>query len=199
MKFGGYKLIFVAVGLIGVLLIATPALIDFIRLPAGGQFSELYLLGSGPQAENYPFNIAVGQNYSVDVSVGNHLGSSASYVLYVKFQNENDMLPNSTAMTPSPVPPLYEYRFSTADGNTWESPLAFSVSNATISANQAVVETLMINGFNFNVDKLAIWDSNSATFTYRMVFELWLYNATSNSDQFNDRFVELNLNLTQAS
>ena len=33
MKLEGYKLVFVAVGLIGVLLIATPALADVIRLP----------------------------------------------------------------------------------------------------------------------------------------------------------------------
>ena len=34
MKLEGYKLIFVVVGLIGVLLIATPALVDVIRLPS---------------------------------------------------------------------------------------------------------------------------------------------------------------------
>ena len=55
-------------GLIGVLLIATPALSGAIpSLPGGAQFSELYLLGPDHMAENYPFNIAVGQNYSVYV------------------------------------------------------------------------------------------------------------------------------------
>ncbi len=33
MKLEGYKLVFVAVGLIGVLLIATPAIASAIRLP----------------------------------------------------------------------------------------------------------------------------------------------------------------------
>ena len=91
MKLDGYKLIFVVVGLIGVLLIATPALVDVIHLPGipdGEQFSELYLLGPDHTATNYPFNIAVGQNYSVYVDVGNQLGSSAYYVLYVKLGNE---------------------------------------------------------------------------------------------------------------
>ena len=177
----------------------TPALINSIRLPGGEQFSEMYLLGTGQEAQNYPFNIAMGQNYSVDVGVGNHLGSSASYVLYLKFQNENDLLPNSTSMTPSPVSPLYEYRFSIPDGKNWEAPLTFSVSKGTISNNQSVAETLMLNGFNFNVNKPAFWDSNSSTFTYRIVCELWLYNTTSNLDQFNYRFVELNLNLTSTT
>jgi uncharacterized membrane protein len=60
MKLKEYKLVFVAVGLISVLLIATPALGDFIRLPGEEQFSELYLLGPNHMGENYPFNIAVG-------------------------------------------------------------------------------------------------------------------------------------------
>ena len=80
MKLEGYKLIFVAVGLIGVLLIATPALVDVIRLPGipgSTKFSELYLLGPDQKVANYPSNIAVGMNYSVYVGVRNQLGSSA--------------------------------------------------------------------------------------------------------------------------
>ena len=34
MKLEGYKLVFVVAGLIGILLIATPALVDYIRLPS---------------------------------------------------------------------------------------------------------------------------------------------------------------------
>jgi hypothetical protein len=199
MKLEGYKLIFVAVGLIGVLLIATPPLIDAIRLPGGEQFSELYLLGPDHMAANYPFNIAVGQNYSVYVGVGNQLGSSAYYVLYVKFSNQTDQMPNATLGTPSSLQPLYEYRFSIQDSMNWESLLNFSVSNASISGNNSQINTLQINGVAFNVDKPAMWNSNSTTFTYQIVFELWLYNATSNSVQFNSRFVGLHLNLTQTA
>ena len=54
MKLDDYKLIFVAVGLIGALLIASPLLAGAIRLPGGEQFSELYLLGPDLMAENYP-------------------------------------------------------------------------------------------------------------------------------------------------
>ena len=60
MKLGDYKLIFVVVGLIGVLLIASPAIAGAIRLPGGEQFSELYLLGPNQMAENYPSNIGGG-------------------------------------------------------------------------------------------------------------------------------------------
>ena len=73
MKLEDYKLIFVTVGLIGILLIAIPALGDVIRLPIGEQFSELYLLDPDHMAKNCPFNIVTDQNYSVYVGVGNHL------------------------------------------------------------------------------------------------------------------------------
>ena len=198
MKLGDYKLVFVAVGLIGVLLIASPALSGAIPgLPGGEQFSELYLLGPNQMAENYPSNIAVGQNYSVYVAVGNHLGSSAYYVLYVKLGNQTDQMPNVPLGTPSSLQPLYEYRFSIQDSMNWESPLNFSVSNASISGNNSQINTLQINGLTFNVDKPAMWDSNSTTFKYQLLFELWLYNSQSGAISYNDRFVDLQLNLTR--
>ena len=200
MKLAGYKLVFVAVGLIGVLLIASPALAGAIPgLPGGEQFSELYLLGTDQMAENYPFNIVTGQNYSVYVGVGNQLGSSAYYVLYVKLGNQTDQMPNATLGTPSSLQPLYEYRFSIQDSMNWESLLNFSVSNASISGNNSQINTLQLNGVAFNVDKPAMWDSNSTTFKYQLLFELWLYNVQTGSVEFNNRYVNLQLNLTQTT
>ncbi|HKM60722.1 MAG TPA: hypothetical protein VJY36_07625, partial [Candidatus Bathyarchaeia archaeon] len=121
---------------------------------------------------------------------------SAYYVLYVKFGNETDLLPNNTLGTPSSLQPLYEYRFSTQDSMNWESLLNFSVSNASISGNNSQINTLQINGVAFNVDKPAMWDSNSNTFKYQLLFELWIYNVQMNSVVYDNRFVDLNLNFT---
>ena len=197
MKLEDYKLVFVAVGLIGVLLIASPAIAGAIRLPGGEAFSELYLLGPDHMAENYPYNIAVGQNYSVYVDVANQLGSSAYYVLYVKLGNATDQMPNNTLGTPSPLQPLCEYRFSVQDGVSWESPVNFSVSSASISGINSQINTLQINNVPFNVDKSAMWNSNSTTFRYQLFFELWIYNVQTGSVEFNSRFVDLQLNLTR--
>ena len=202
MKLENYRLIFVAGGLIGVLLIVSPALAGFIRLPdipAGAQFSELYILGPNHMAENYPSNIAVGQNYSVYVDVGNRLGSSAYYILSVKLGNKTDQLSNATLWTPRPLQPLYEYRFSIQDNMNWESLLTFSVSSASISGNNSQINTLQISGVDFNVDKPAMWDSNSTTFKYQLLFELWIYNVQTGSVEFNNRYVNLQLNLTQTT
>ena len=196
MKLAGYQLVFVAVCLIGVLLIATPALGGVIRLPGGEQFSELYLLGPEQMASNYPFNVTVGQNYSLYVGVGNHLGSSAYYALYIKLQNQTDFLPNATTGETSPLQPLYEYRFFVQEGKTWEAPLTFSISEASTNANQSLIKRLSINNDVIDVNKIATWDSNTTTYSYTLLVELWAYNIQSNSIEYNNRFVCLRLNFT---
>lgn len=196
MKLADYKLIFITVGLIGILLIAASSIAKIIPLPVGEQFSELYLLGPDHMTENYPSNIAVGAEYSVYVGVGNHLGASSFYALQVKLLNGTDLLPNTTSQNPSSVLPIYEYRFSIPDGKNWETLLTFSAKDASINNNQSIIKQFTINNVSLNVQKSGVWDTNSTTYRYLLVCELWLYSASSNSIQFNNRFVTLQLNLT---
>ena len=197
MKLGDYKVVLIVVGLIGVLIIAAPVFADVVGSPPNVErFSELYLLGSDHMAQNYPYNVAVGQNYLIYVGVGNQLGVSAYYNLYVKLANGTDALPNATLGTPSSLVPLYEYSFAVQNNATWESLLSFSITSANVSATQSVVNQLTINGLQFDMNKSSAWDSNSTSYAYKLVFELWLYNSTANVVQYNNRFVDLQLNLT---
>lgn len=199
MKLRDYKIIFIAVALVGVLLIASYAIAGAIRAPPGEQFSELYLLGPEQMAQNYPSNIAVGENYSVYVDVGNHLGSTADYVLYVKLANATDQLPNTTLGTPSPLTPLYEYRFSIQDSAVWQRLLSFTVTDATVTPTNAQINTIKINDQTQKIDKSTVWNSNSSKFPYTLFFELWLFNEQTGSLEFNDRYVSLQLNLTRTT
>ncbi len=196
MKLSDFQLIFIAAGLIGVLLIASPALASLIHLPSGEAFSELYLLGPNNMAGDYPFNIEVGQNYLVYVGVGNNLGSSAYYVIEVKLLNGTSLLPDSSAGTPSPAQSLYEYRFVLQDGATWEAPLNFSIVDGSISGLNSQINVLQINDVTFTVGTSALWNSNSTVFNYQLLFELWLYNNSSGAVDYNNRFVDLQLNFT---
>lgn len=196
MKQNDHKFVFIIVGLIGVLLIATPALIEMVPHSNTSSFSELYLLGPNHLAENYPYNIAVGHSYTVYVGVTNHMGTSEYYMLYVKLRNETDLSPNSASGAASPIQPLYQYRFSIGNGQSWDNPFNFSINSASASTNKAIINIMAINNDMFVLNKPTAWNSTADVFYYQLVFELWVYNRQSNTFQFNNRFVSLQLNFT---
>jgi hypothetical protein len=198
-KLNDYKLVFFSIALIGFLLIASPAIGAVLRFPSGEKFSELYLLDFGHLAEDYPYNVNVGQNYTVYLGVGNHLGSSAYYSIYVKFQNQTDLLPNVTNGTPSPSQSLIEYRFAVRDGEYRDSPFTFAITEARIVGSHSFVNQLIINNVGFDIETSAVWESNRNAFHYQLVFELWLYDVSSDSLQFNNRYISLQLNLTKTT
>lgn len=196
LKLKDYRTVFAAVGLVGVLLFASPTFSLVLHLPSGERFSELWILGPGHMAENYPFNIRAEEDYLVYVGVGNDMGYSAYYVAYVKLRNQTEPLPNATVGTPSPLEPLYEYRIFLQDGKSWEEPLTFSLSDVTSFKNQSFVGSIRINGVAFNVDKLALWDVNNTGCYYQLFVELWIYNVEIEALQFHNRFVSIWLNVT---
>jgi hypothetical protein len=196
MKLRDYRLLFIIVGLIGILLIASPIWLNAVQLSPGERFSELYLLNADGVAGNYPFNIIVNQNYAVNIGVGNHLGSLAYYLVYVKLLNETDPLPNSNTSLPTPVTPLYVCRFFIPSSQTREGLIAFSVNGASITKSQSVVNQMVINGNIIEVQKPANWNTNSTMYHYRLLFELWLFNEKSCSFEYSNRAVYLSLNIT---
>jgi hypothetical protein len=194
-----WKLVFAATSLIGVLLFASPTLSVIVHLPPGERFSELWLLGPAQMAEDYPSNVTANVNYLVYVGVGNHMGSSAYYVVYVKFANLTDTLPNDTEATPSPLAPLYEYRVFLEDGKNWTTPLAFSLSRVTFFGNQSTIGSLTINDVKFSVDKLAVCDVENEGYYYQLFLELWVYDAEAGAIQFQGQYVGFWLNVTSTS
>jgi hypothetical protein len=200
MKLEDYRVVFAAVGLIGVLLFASPALGLLVHLPSGERFSELWLLGSGHMAESYPFNIRENESYLVYLGVDNHLSSSAYYEVIVKFANQSDSLPDATTGTPSSLPKLYEFLVFLQDGQSWEQPLTFSFSQLSAAQNRSVVGDLRMNGVTLNVNKPAVWDQGNSGYFYELLMELWIYNVASVPPfQFHNRFVGLWLNVTAVS
>jgi hypothetical protein len=196
MKLENYKLVLVAMTVIGILLFASPAISQVIHLPGSEPFSELYILGPKKTASGFPNAITSEQNYTIYVDVTNHLGSSAYYVLYVTFRNQTDLSPNLVSQTPSALQPLYENRFAIPDGSTWQSRVTFSFSGLTISQNRAFINTLTLNNLSYNIDKTALWDSNSSMYRYGLCFELYVYKSQSNNFSYSNLFNCLLFNAT---
>lgn len=190
-----YRLMFVAAGFVGALLIISPLVGVFVRLPAGESFTEFYVLGPGRMLEDYPFNVKPGESYTVYLGVVNHVGSSAYYVSNVKLRNQDEPLPNSTAGTSSPLASLYEYRVFLADGESWEAPLTLSVGDVTVSGSTLSVGRVILNGVEVEVDKQAGWDQANSGFYFEVFAELWRYDAVGGMS-FDSRYVHLWLNVT---
>jgi len=189
---------FIAGSLALMLTAATPALALFIRLPNGSErFSELWLLGPSHKAEDYPFNVRVNETYSIYAGVGNRLGYSAYYMVYVKFRNQTQPLPIDSNATPSTLHTLYEFNFFIRDGEVWETLLNFKILDAESSNESMSVNNLSINEIPSGVDSLSVWDEARNGFYYQLFFELWLYNMTSQHFQYHNRFVGIWLNVTR--
>lgn len=179
------------------MLFASPTISLLVKAPAGQEFSELYILGSNQTFANLPFNIEADVNYSVYLGVVNHLGSSCYYTCLVKMANKSVSLPNATLEAPSSLPALYEFNSLLSDGGTWEVPLTFQVNALTFLDGTSTLNSITFNGVEFVVNRTSAWDSANAGYYYYLFVELWVFNSTLGTSQYNDRFVSLVLNMTQ--
>lgn len=182
--------------LLGALAISSPALAFVLPSQASEKFSELYILGPNHKAEDYPFNVKAGGNYKDYLDIGNHMGSSSYYLLYVKIRNQTEPLPNSTDGSPSSLPAIYEYYTLLVEGGVWEMPLNFSFRDVSFHGNSCIVETLSLNGLDVYVNKSVIWDQENKGYFLELFFELWIYNPESSVFSFHNRFVGIWLNMT---
>lgn len=194
MNLDDYRLLFIAITFMLILVGTSPVIGYFVTFSSRERLSELWILGPNHMAQDYPFNIRANKTYKIFAGISNYMAVSSYYLVYVKFRNLTDPLPDIKAQTPSPLNALYEYRTFIQDSETWESPLTFSFA----FENPNLVKTLTINNVTFWVNKSDLWDPNYRGYYYQLFIELWIYDAESDSFQFHNRFVSLMLNMTQA-
>jgi uncharacterized membrane protein len=192
-----YRIIFFTIGLITILLFASPTIATLIKPLPNQEFSELYILGPNHTFENIPFNIAADVTHSVYIDVGNEMGSSSYYTCFVKIGNETESLPNTTLGTPSPLFTLFEYKMFIQNGETWEAPLTFEVKKLNFTNEASRFSEIIINGIDVPISEMSAWNADRTGFYYNLILELWIYNSTLGILQFQNRFVSLNLNMTQ--
>jgi len=190
-----YQTVF-AVTILGLSLVAASPTIS-LYLPSGGErFSELWVLGPGHMAEDYPFNVVAGEEYGVFVGVGCHMGESTYYVVYAKFRNQTQPLPNATVSEPSPLPPLYEFHAFVEDEGTWEAQVNFTILDVSVGTNSTFVGHLSVNDVVFEVNSTVAWDSEYEGYFYQLFFELWVYDNAVSDLRYHNRYVGIWLNVT---
>lgn len=189
-----FRTVFMTVSLALTLLAAAPTLSMVVRIPETSQpFSELWLLGADHMAEDFPFNITVGEEELVLLGVGNHLGHSAYYVVYIKFRNQTQPIPDAEHSTPSHIRPLYEFRFFLAESGIWETPISFAILDASIDTETLVVKQISVNNVVVEAECAARRDLG---LLFQMFFELWFYNVTFGEFQYHNRFAGIWLKIT---
>jgi len=181
------------------LLFASPVLVEVIHFPSGEPFSELFLLDSEKGTQNFPFNIVSGQSYTVYLGVGNHMGEATYYVCDVKLRNQTEFSPNSSLQIASSLPTLYEYRSVIQNGENQTIPLTFSISTTSPTKNAIVLKSITINDVEYNVDKIALYDSDNKGYYYQLFVELWAYNPAAGTIQYQNRWVYFWFNATSTA
>jgi hypothetical protein len=195
-----YKVLFFVVVAVVALLVASPALQRILVYPQTDFFTELWILGPGHMGEDYPFNITRGEDYSVFLGIGNHLGECGYYVVEVKFRNETLSAPDSFNGTASTPPSLYNMTVFVPDTQVWEQHLTFSFGYG-FDANQSRVKfgNMTLNGAVLDLHGLSSERNATTSIFYgNLIFELWIYNASTSLFQYNNRFVDLKFNMTTA-
>jgi len=193
-----YKVLFIVVTAVVSLLVASPALQRVSVYPQTQFFTELSLLGSGHMADNYPFDITLNANYTAFIGLTNQLGSAAYYQIEVKFANETQSAPSNVNSTTSGQPSLYNLAAFVANKESLEIPVNFGFDYSFQNDAQTVnFDSLMLNGQTLNLQGYSSnLNSQTNVFYGNLIFELWIYNSTIGGFQYNNRFVNLELNMT---
>jgi hypothetical protein len=173
------------------LLIASPSIQQALVYPKTDRLTEFYLFGPNHDA-TYPSNITQTQNNKLYLEITNHEGSAQVYQVQVKFRNQTQSAPNSFNHTKSSLPPLATLTVAVAENSTEEIPLDIAFQYIPSGYLQLEMQNITINGYGLTVNSTTIaWDAQKFGFYGNLFFELSIYNSTTSSYQYYERYLSL--------
>jgi len=189
-----YRTLILVITAVSALILATPALQQLVVEPQTDRLTEMGLLGANHTA-TYPSNITSGQNFRLYLDITNHLGSAAYYEVQIKFRDQGQSGPNSFNHTNSDLPAIGTLTMVAADNQTAELPLDITFHYGDIGGAIAV-QDITINGATLQPDPATLtYNSDRGGYFGNLFFELYIYNGTSNSFQYHERYNSLWLKL----
>jgi uncharacterized membrane protein len=195
-----YKALFIVIFATLTLIVASPALQKVLISPRTDFFTALSLLGPTHIAEGYPYNIAQNTTYTTYIGLANNMGSCGYYLVEVKLRNETQPKADPLTRTSSSQPPLWNITAFVPDKQNWEYPLSFSFdyTNQTDNNTTSITfKTLKLNDASIDLSGYtSTWNSTAHTYFSSLSFELWAYNTTTQNFQYNERFLNLQFNMT---
>ena len=177
-----YKPFFLIGGLVLVLIIAV-AVISYFWPRYEERFFELGLLGRNKMAEDYYPNgnssLEVGSDVLWYIYIHNHMGTVQDVLVRAKLVNSSMLIPDDREHVPSPAPFFFELPVSLDVDETKTIPFSWSILEADFQNDSIIINRLMVNNQTVNIDVSAFFDSRC-----RVVFELWVYDQSSNEYRF---------------
>jgi len=176
-----YKTLLLVVFVVAALIIASPALEQFIVYPKTESLSEFWLYGPNQDGAAYPSNVTADQTMRLYVCGANHLGETADYHVEIKFRNVTQSGPDSFNHTASTLKPLATLTTFAADNGTFEIPIDVSFQYEVNPKNTSKLnmQSVTVNDDVLPLNQTTItWNHDKAGFYGNLVFELWLYNPT---------------------
>jgi uncharacterized membrane protein len=148
------------------------------------QFIELGLLGKNRIADNYFSNenstVFIDSQVDWNIFLHNHMENSQNVIVKVKLLNSTMDLPNDKEHKPSSIESFFELPFSLSNNETFFASFSWSINEVLIEDNLITLKNLKVNSQQVEVDVKTF--SNSF---FRMVFELWVYDKSSQSYEFS--------------
>ncbi|HVH15878.1 MAG TPA: hypothetical protein VNA15_09205 [Candidatus Angelobacter sp.] len=156
--------------------------------PRVEEFSSIALLGETMNTTNYfPNNatsVLLNQQISWEVQVYNHMGSVQLYQVKVSVTNTtiNGMPagPNATSHTPSQGDMVLETYRVLLNGENWNLPLQWSITQETNGGGITTIQGMKVNN---NVVPVGISAVSGKSF--RIVIELWSYDTETHDFIFS--------------
>jgi hypothetical protein len=192
-----YKILYIiTVGLLSTLIVS-PTIIDAFLVPGNQEFTQLYILSQEHDSQNYPHIIHSELHYNLTLGIDNHLGYTAFYLVQLKLRNETQPTADRFAGTPSKLKSIYNYTAIIINQATWEKPLDISFSYIINSQiNKVLLTQMTINKMTINVSNFqSTWNPTTKEYLINLLLELWLYNIDTQTFQYNQHFLSLNLNM----
>jgi hypothetical protein len=183
LKFPANRRTFIVVFIILLVVSELLVTVNMIQRPTE-QFMQLQILGANRLAadyypNNYP-DISLGERVVWYLRATNNMGNVQLISIQVKMSNQTMQSPNDELAVESPAPLVTEFPQFLLDNQTWEVPFVWSISNATDVRGSTQILTLQIDNETYRISN---WSANNG-YNFRLIFELWTWQTTSNTFQF---------------
>ena len=148
------------------------------------QFFQLYVLGAKHMAADYyPNNdtdIRLREPVTWYLGVTDNMGSVQLVSILVKIGNQTIKPPDDQQALESPAPVVTQFMRFIQDNETWETPFAWSISDAVSSDNATHILTLQINNETYQIQDCSASNGHN----FRIIFELWTWQTDANALEF---------------